>query len=83
MFRVYHAAMSVQCSLMVICWERANILALLYVMFQSCVLTISHKFGVLSQVLYLIVLIPDLFHLPYFQKSHGPWCLRLESEFIA
>ena len=33
MFRVCHAVLSVHCSLVVTCWERANLLALLYVMF--------------------------------------------------
>ena len=31
--RVCHAFMSVHCSLEVTCWERANLLVLLYVMF--------------------------------------------------
>ena len=34
-------ALSVHCTLVVTCWERANLLALLYVMF-SCVLSLSH-----------------------------------------
>ena len=42
----------------VTCWERANLLALLYVMF-SCVF-ITFPCGFLGQVWYLIVLIPDL-----------------------
>ena len=33
MFRVCHAVFSVHCSLVVTCWERASLLALLYVMF--------------------------------------------------
>ena len=33
MFRVCHAFLSVHCSLVVTCWERADLLALLYVMF--------------------------------------------------
>ena len=51
MYKVY-------CSLVVTCWERANLLALLYVMF-SCVF-VTFPSGVLGQVWYLIVLIPDL-----------------------
>ena len=39
-FRVCHAVMSVHCSLVVTCWERADLLALLYVL--SCVLSLSH-----------------------------------------
>ena len=33
--------LSVPCSLVVTCWEKADLLALLYVMF-SCVLSLSH-----------------------------------------
>ena len=51
--RVCHTALSVLCSLLVTDWERADLLALLYVMF--------------SYVLwYLIVSIPDPCLLPYF-----------------
>ena len=35
MFRVYHAFLSVHCSLVFSCWERAGLLALLCVMFYS------------------------------------------------
>ena len=36
-----HAAVAIPFSLMVTCWERDGLLALLYVMF-SCVLSLSH-----------------------------------------
>ena len=49
---------------MVTCWERANFLALLCVMF-SCVF-VTFPCGVLGQVWYLTVLIPDLCLLPFF-----------------
>ena len=49
--------MSVSCSLVVTCWERADLLAFLYVMF-SCVF-VTFSLGVLGQVLNLIVMIPD------------------------
>ena len=62
-FRVCHAVLSVHCSLVVTCWERAGLLSLLCVMF-SCVF-VAFKYGVLGQVWYLIVLIPDLCILPY------------------
>ena len=39
MFRVRHAFLSVHCSLVVTCWERASLLALLYVIF-FCVLSL-------------------------------------------
>ena len=58
MFRVCHAFMSVHCSLVVTCWERADLLALLYVMFYCAVFTFPY--GVLGQVWCLIVSVPDL-----------------------
>ena len=64
MFRVYDAVLSVQCSLVVTCWGRAGLLALLYVMF-SCVF-VTFPCGVLGQVWYLIVSIPHLCILPNF-----------------
>ena len=61
LFRVCrcHEFLSVHCSLLVTCWERADLLALLYVMF-SCVFVTS-PCGVLGQVWCLIVSIPDLY----------------------
>ena len=56
--------MSVSFSLVVTCWERADLLTFLYVMF-SCVF-VTFPFGVLGQVEYLSVLIPVLCHLPDF-----------------
>ena len=50
---------------MVTCWERANLLALLCVMFFFCIF-VTFPCGVLGQVWYLIVSIPDLCILPYF-----------------
>ena len=49
---------SVHCSPTVTCWERADLLALLYVMF-SCVF-VTFPCGVLCQVWCLIISIPDL-----------------------
>ena len=63
-FHVCHAFLSVHCSLVVTCWERANLLALLYVMF-SCVF-VTFPCGVLGQVWYLIVSIPGVCLLTYF-----------------
>ena len=63
---VCHTVLFVPCSLVVTCWERADLLDLLYVMF-SCVF-VTFPYGVLSQVWYLIVLIPDLCFLPYFLR---------------
>ena len=56
MFRVCNAFLSVQCSLVV------NLLALLCVMFICLFVTVLC--GVLGQVWYLIVSIPDLCLLP-------------------
>ena len=55
--------LSVPCSLVVTCWEKADLLALLYVMF-SCVL-VTFPYGVLGQVWYLTVSI-----LCYFGTYH-------------
>ena len=60
MFHVCHTFLSAHCSLV----ERANQLALLYVMF-SCVF-VTFPCGVLGQVWYLIVPIPDICLLTYF-----------------
>ena len=68
MFHVCHAFLSVHCSLVVTCWERADLLALLYVMF-SCVF-VTFPCGVLGRVWYLIVSIPDLCLLTYFNIHH-------------
>ena len=64
-FRVCHVFLSVHYSLVVTCWERANLLALLYVMF-SCVF-VTFPCGVKGQVWYLIVSISDLCILNYFE----------------
>ena len=59
-----HTATSVPCSLVVICCERADLLALLYVMFSY--VFVIFPFGVLGQVWFLIVSIPDICILSYF-----------------
>ena len=56
--------MFVTCSFECTCCERADLLALLYVMF-SCVF-VTFQYGALGQVLYSIVSIPDLCLLSYF-----------------
>ena len=57
-----HTFLSVPCSIMVTCWERADLLVFLCVMFL-----VSFPYGVLGQVWYLIVLILDLRLLPDFE----------------
>ena len=51
-------------SLMVNCWERANLLACLYKKFSLYFVTLPC--GVLGQVSHKIILIPDLLPLTYF-----------------
>ena len=70
MFRVCHAFLSVHCSLMAICLERADLLDLWYVMF-NCVF-VTFPCNVLGQVWCLIVSIPDLCRISYFDfaKCH-------------
>ena len=48
---------------LVTCWEKADLKALLYVMF-SCVF-VTLQCGILGQVWYFIVSIPDIFLLTY------------------
>ena len=67
LFSVCHAFLSVHCSLVVTCWGRANLLALLCVMF-SCVF-VTYPCGVLGQVWYKIILIPGLWLLTYFPSE--------------
>ena len=60
---VSHAFASVHCSLVVTCWERADLLALggdVYSIF------VTFPCGILGQVWYLIVSFPDLCRLSYF-----------------
>ena len=66
-FCLCHAVLSVSCSLVVTCWDRTGLLSLLYVMFPCVFVTFPH--GVLGQVWYLFVSIPDLCLLPYFHMT--------------
>ena len=50
---VFHAFASVHCCLVVTCWEWADLLTLV-------VIFVTFPFGILGQVWYLIVSIPDL-----------------------
>ena len=58
-----HAFTSVYCCLAVTCWQKADLLALV-VMF-NCVF-VTFLCGILGQMWYLIVSIPDLCRLSYF-----------------
>ena len=64
MFCVCHAFLSVHCILVDTYWERALHLAFLFVMFSCDFVTIPY--GVLGQVWYLVVSIPDIRLLTYF-----------------
>ena len=75
MFRVCHAVLSVHCSLVINCWERTNLLALLYVIF-SCVF-VTFPCGVLGQVWCLIVSIHDICLLPYLDDKDTNILLRM------
>ena len=59
-----YVSLPVSCSLVITCWERADLLALLFVTF--CCVFVIFPYGVLIQVWYLIVSIPDLCPLSYF-----------------
>ena len=63
MFCDGHAFASVHCCLVVTCLERADLLALVYDVYCGFV---TFPCGILGQVWYLIVSIPDLCHLSYF-----------------
>ena len=51
--------------LVIICWERTDLLALLFVMFPCVFATFQYGFS--GKVWYLILSIPDLCHLLYFE----------------
>ena len=60
---VCHTVLFVPCSLVDACWERADLLTLLYVMLYCVFVTLPY--GNLGKVWYLIVSIPDLCLLYY------------------
>ena len=63
---VSHAFASVHCCHVVLCWERADLLALVGDVY--CIF-VSFPCGILGQVLYLIVSFPDLCHFSYFHLN--------------
>ena len=66
---VYHVFLSFLCSLVITCWERSDLLARKYVKF-SCVF-VTFPCGVLSQVWYMILSIPDLCLPTYFNHVNS------------
>ena len=65
---VSHAFASVHCCLVVTCWEKADLLALVGDVY--CIF-VNFPCGILGQVWYLIVSFPDLCHLSYFDIKKG------------
>ena len=63
MFLVCHVVLSVPCGLVITCWEGADLLVLLCVMFSCVFVTFPYSF--LGQVWYLIVSIPNRCLLSY------------------
>ena len=66
---VCHAVASVHCWLMITCWEMADLLALVC---GVKLFFVAFPCGILGQVWYLIVLIPDLCPLSYFNSLLVP-----------
>ena len=64
------SVMSVYCCLVVTCWDMADLLALLCVMF-SCAF-VTFPYGVMGRVWYLIVLIPELCFFSYYLTCLSP-----------
>ena len=64
---VSHAFASVHCCLVVTCWERADLFALVGDVHCNFV---TFPCGVPGQVWYLIVSFPDLYCLSYFVLTH-------------
>ena len=75
---VFNAFPLVHCCLVVTCWERADLLAL--VCDVSCVF-VTFPCGILGQVWYLIVSIPDLCHLSYLENIADPDVLLQNAAF--
>ena len=74
MFCVCHAFASVYCCLVVTCLERADLLTLV---FDALLFFGTFPCGILGQVWYLLVSIPDLCCLSYFAIIHSGVALLL------
>ena len=64
---VCHAFASVHCCLVVTCWERAELFVLVCDVYCDFV---TFPFGILGQVWYLVVSIPDPYCLSYLKNRH-------------
>ena len=74
---LYYTVLPVPCSLVITCWERVDLLALLCVIFP-CVFA-TFPYGVSGQVWYLIVSIPDyclLLYLLYPNMCYDKECCK-------
>ena len=79
---VSYAFASVHCCLVVTCWKRADLLALVGDVY--CIF-VTFPCGILGQVWYLIVSFPDLCRLSYFSVHYclfSHWSLILSESFI-
>ena len=61
-----HAFATVHCCLVVTCWKRADLLALVGDVYYNFV---TFPCGIMGQVWYLIVSFPDLCRLSYFKRT--------------
>ena len=77
MFRVGHAFLSVLCSLVVTCLDKAGLLVLFYVMLS--IVFVTFPCGVLVQVWYLIVSFPHLCLLTNFYSEDHKVKIALSS----
>ena len=79
---VSHAFASAHCCLVVTCWERAALLALVGDVY--CII-VTFPCGILGQVWYLIVTFPDLCCISYFKSfptvHNGNWTRPLVAFF--
>ena len=68
-FLLCHAFLSVHCSIVVTCWDRADLLTLFYVMFYCVFVTFPCVY--LGQVWCVIVSIPDrCLHSYFIEQNH-------------
>ena len=64
-----YPVLSVPCSFVITCWKRADLLALGWDVYLCFV---TFQCGIPGQVWYLIVSVPDICLLPYFNASKDP-----------
>ena len=77
---VSHAFLSVHCCLVVTCWQKADLLALVCDVY--CIF-VTFPCGILGQVWYQIVSFPDLCHLFYFEFPNYDEFLSLNVSYAS